>query len=463
MTDTMKIAIIGRPNVGKSTLFNRLTGTKHAIVDDQPGVTRDRRQGAGKLADLRFDLFDTPGLEDDVTAKDLIPVMQEQCKVALAIADIAFFVIDGKQGLTQADRLLAGWIRKLHNKIFLLVNKAEGRIDDALLSEVYSLGFGEPILVSAEHGVGLGDLYDRLIEVFPNPCDDDGFDDDDQKDDADSDADAEMPLMQMAIVGRPNVGKSTLINKILGQTRLLTGDRPGITRDAIAVDHIYKGQKLKLIDTAGMRKRGRIDDRVEGLAVRDTLRAVTFAHVVVLVVDAQNPLERQDIAIARHAEEEGRAIIIAVNKIDLISDLEKLRKQINDKLSIALPTITGVPIVFMSAEKEKNITSIFDAAFKIYELWNKRFSTAKLNRWLEEVVSYHPLPLIQGRRLRIKYMTQIKTRPPTFAIFVNKPGDLPETYIRYLTNRLRQDFKMPGVPLRFYLRGGDKNPYVNKK
>jgi GTP-binding protein len=453
------IAIIGRPNVGKSTLFNRLVGKKLAIVDDQPGVTRDRRIGEGHLGDLDFAVIDTAGLEDTFD-DSLESRMREQTEAAVKEADVALLVIDGRAGVMPLDEHFARRLRKGKTPVLLIANKCETRASELNISEGYKLGFGDPIPISAEHGQGLSNLYDAIrpfaekagaaeprgdAELEPLPDDD-----------------AEAPKhLQMAIIGRPNVGKSTLVNNLLGRERLLTGPEAGITRDSIAVDWSWKGTPIRLIDTAGLRRRSKVVDKVERLSSADTDRALTYAHVAVLVLDANDMLEKQDLTIARHVVEEGRALVIAANKWDAVENKTEAMKKLRDRVDYSLPQVKGVPVVTLSAMTGKNLDKLMDTVLKVYALWNKRVPTARLNRWLEGTTQAHPPPLVAGKRIKIRYMTQIKTRPPTFALFAQKGEELPDAYHRYLTNGIRESFDLEGVPLRLYLRKG-VNPFDKK-
>lgn len=447
-----KLAILGRPNVGKSTLFNRLVGKKLALVDDTPGVTRDRREGFAKLGDLHFTIIDTAGLEE-AKAQTLEARMREQTERALQDADAALFMIDSRVGVTPTDRHIAKWVRKHDTPIILVANKAEGMTGKSGIAEAYSLGLGDPIPLSAEHGEGMNLLYEALVPYVDAVQKD--------QDDFPSGGESTGPLM-MAIVGRPNVGKSTLVNKLLGQERLLTGPEAGITRDSIAVEWNWKGRAIRLTDTAGMRRRARVTDKLEKLSVADTLRAVRFAEVVVLLMDAEDLGHKQDMSIARDVVEEGRALVVAVNKWDLIPDPDVAMRIIKDRLEASLPQAWGVPVVYLSAKTGQGINRLLDATLQMYDLWNTRIPTSPLNRWLMATVDAHPPPSIAGRPLKIRYATQAKTRPPTFALFVNRPTEVPETYIRYLTNSLREAFKLWGIPLRITPRGG-KNPYAPEK
>lgn len=436
------VAILGRPNVGKSTLFNRLVGRRLALVDNTPGVTRDRREGQGRIADLTFKVVDTAGLEDAAPGS-LAGRMQTQTERALADADVALLVIDAREGVTEADRHFADWLRRSGKPVVLLANKAEGRTGLPAIGEAYRLGLGDPVPVSAEHGEGLAELYDRLAPF--SPSDETG-------------AAAEKPL-QLAIVGRPNVGKSTLVNRLIGEDRMLTGPEAGITRDAIAVDWIWSGRRLRLVDTAGLRRKPRVEGKLEQLSVGDALRSIRFAEAVVLVTDALQPLERQDLTIARLVEEEGRALVLALNKWDAVEEPAALLKSLRARISTSLPQLHGVAMIPVSALTGFGLDKLMRAISAAGETWNRRITTGDLNRWLEGMQQKHPPPLVTGRRLRLRYITQVNTRPPTFALFASKPSELPDSYRRYLVNALRRDFDLPGTPIRMMLRKG-KNPYA---
>jgi GTP-binding protein len=454
----VKIALIGRPNVGKSTLFNRLLGRKLAIVDDMPGVTRDRKFGAGSLGDLNFTVIDTAGLEHEIEeaakekSADLRKKIFQQTTKAVEEANILLFLVDGQVGVTPLDLALANWARKGDKPLFLVVNKSEGK--KLFPHEFYALGLGDPVFISAEHGEGLGNLYEILTPFFENP-----------EEAVESVTQEERPAapLQLAIVGRPNVGKSTLVNKLLGEDRVLTGPEAGITRDSILIPKQWKGQLFYLVDTAGLRRRSKVTEKVEWLSTQDTQRAIRFAQVVAMVIDATMPLEKQDLTIARQVAEEGRALILVVNKVDLISDKERLESSIRQEITRDLPQLKGLKIIFLSAlnDTQQKVNLLFKAAFEVYEIWNQRISTSKLNRWLEAILEHHPPPLAGNRRIKIRYMTQIKSRPPTFVLFVSKPEELVQSYMRYLENQLRSAFHLEGVPLRLYMRKGD-NPYEEK-
>ena len=441
------VAIIGRPNVGKSTLFNRLAGRQLALVDDLPGVTRDRREGEAHIADLAFRLIDTAGLEE-APPDTLAGRMQAQTARSLDEADVALLVIDAREGLTPIDRHFARWLRRAGKPAILVANKAEKSGALAELGEAYALGLGDPVPLSARHGEGLAELYDRLLPFARDDLP------------ASPDEEREKPL-QLAIVGRPNVGKSTLVNRLLGEERVLTGPEPGITRDAIAIEWAWQGRPVRLIDTAGMRRRARIEQRLERLSVADTLRAVRFAGTVVLVLDALQPLERQDLTIANLVAEEGRALVLAIDKWDLVRDRGPALARLRERLEETLPQLDGVALVPVSGLTGLGLEALMKAVFAADEVWNRRVPTPALNRWLAAIQERHPPPLVSGRRLRLRYVTQVNTRPPTFALFASKPGELPESYRRYLVNSLRERFDLPGTPIRLMLRKGD-NPYARE-
>jgi GTP-binding protein len=446
------VAIIGRPNVGKSTLFNRLVGRRLALVDDAPGVTRDRRAGAAGIGDLRFTAIDTAGLEDSA-ARSLTGRMRAQTERAVAEADLALFMIDARAGVTPVDRHFAAWLRKAGKPVVVVANKCEGRVDDTSLAEAGALGLGEPVPISAEHGQGLADLYDALRAHVPDA---------EEEETTEAAAEADDAPLQLAIVGRPNVGKSTLVNRLIGEERLLTGPEPGITRDAIAIEWRHRGRRLRLIDTAGLRRRPRVVERLEQLSVADARRAICFAQVVVLVLDAGDMLEKQDLAIARLAIDEGRALVVAANKWDAVKDKAAALRRLKERAERSLPDARGVALVTVSARTGHNLDRLLDAVAGAYETWNRRIPTPELNRWLAAAVDRHPPPLVQGRRIKLRYLTQTKTRPPTFQVFGNQLDVLPDAYLRYLVNDLRDRFGLPGVPVRVQLRRG-RNPYARQK
>lgn len=467
---TFSVAIIGRPNVGKSTLFNRLVGKRLALVDDTPGVTRDRRDAMGRLGELKFRIVDTAGLEEG-KGNSLSARMRKQTEVAIYEADFSLFVIDARAGVTPLDKHFADILRRGKKPTILIANKSEGKAGEAGAFEAYSLGLGDPVPLSAEHGEGLADLSDafdeklRLIGIDPFAQEHEEVSiksitiegEVSEEDERLSEQDDGLP-MQLAIVGRPNVGKSTLINKLLGEDRMLTGPEAGITRDSIGVNYTHEGRELRIFDTAGMRRKSKVQEKLEKLSVADTIRALNFAEVVVLLIDATQPFEKQDLSIASLIVQEGRALVIGLNKYDLLENRQEVMKDIAHKLEHSLPQIKGIPIVPVSALTGRGIDKLMPQIFASYKLWNRRISTAKLNKWLAQTLAYHPAPSVKGRRTKMRYMTQVKIRPPTFAIFCNRPSDLADSYTRYLLNELRWDFDMPGVPIRIMLRKGD-NPY----
>lgn len=441
---TATVAIMGRPNVGKSTLFNRLVGRKIALVDDQPGVTRDRREGEAKLGDLRFRIFDTAGL-DDIKGDSLEARMSAQAETAVDDSDVVLFVIDARAGVTPTDREFASRVRRRGKPVILVANKAEGRGHEAGLLEAFELGFGEPLPISAEHGEGLDLLYDALLPYTEEKAETDGEDRGDG------------PL-RLAIIGQPNAGKSTLVNTILGEERMLTGPEAGITRDAISSDFEWRGQKIRLWDTAGIRRKSRVVGKIEKLAVSDALRAIRFAECVVVLIDASLPIERQDLALCDLVAGEGRAVVLALSKWDLVEEKQKKLKEVHSDLEDVLPEIRGVPVVTLSAKQERGIDKLLEAVLAAMERWNRRIPTSQVNRWLETAIERNPPPAPSGRRIKIRYATQANARPPTFAIFGNQLSKMPESYVRYLMNGLRESFDLKGVPIRFSLRGG-KNPF----
>jgi GTPase len=444
-----RVAIVGRPNVGKSTLFNRLVGRKLALVDDMPGVTRDRREGEASLGSLEFTVIDTAGL-DESGPETLAGRMRTQTETAAVSADLILFTIDARAGVTPVDAHFAGLLRGFDKRVILVANKAEGRAGEAGILDAFSLGLGEPVAISAEHGEGMGDLLDAIVAVLPEegaePAEEEGPD---------------KPI-RIAIVGRPNSGKSTLINRMLGEERLLTGPEAGITRDAIAVDWTWRDQRFRLFDTAGLRRKARVADKLEKLAVGDALRAIRFAEVVVVVLDATQPFEKQDLQIADLVEQEGRAVVIALDKWDLVETPQPTLKELRADAERLLPQLRGVALAPVSGLTGKGIDSLMKAVAGAYDIWNRRISTAKLNRWLAGVVEHHPPPAVSGRRIKLRYLTQAKARPPSFVAFCSRPEALPAAWQRYLVNALRDDFKLPGAPIRLMLRKGD-NPFEGRK
>jgi GTPase len=454
------VAIVGRPNVGKSTLFNRLVGKRLALVDDLPGVTRDRREGRARLGDLAFTAIDTAGLEE-ASPESLIGRMQEQTEAAISAADAVLFLIDARAGATPADRAFASLVRKSGKPAILIANKSEGSAGEAGVLEAYELGLGEPIAISAEHGEGLADLYAGLLAALPDATaptaqaeQRDGVSDIEQKT-------AERRPVRIAVVGRPNCGKSTLVNRLLGEERLLTGPEAGITRDAIAVDLTWRDRRFRVHDTAGLRRRARVEEKLEKLSVADALNAVRFAEVVVLLMDAQKPFEEQDLRIADLIEREGRALVIGMNKWDLIEPRPGAIKQLREETDHWLPQVKGVPVVAVSGLTGAGLDRLMQAVVDAHALWNRRVETSALNRWIAEVAASHPPPAVSGRRIRLDYITQPKSRPPTFVLFTSRADALPDAYRRYLVNSLRQTFDLPGTPIRLTLRE-KKNPYAKR-
>ncbi len=442
---SLVVVLLGRPNVGKSTLFNRLVGRKRALVADSPSLTRDRREGEARLADLGFRVIDTAGLEDG-PQETLAGRAQAQTRLALAGADVGLFLIDAREGVTLEDRRLARELRKSGKPILLLANKAEGRGALPGIAEAYGLGLGEPAAISAEHGEGMGFIYEGLLPF----AGDRAFEERDRE--------GPKPL-SLAVVGRPNVGKSTLVNRLLGEERVLCGPEPGITRDAIEIDWLWRGRAVRLVDTAGLRRRARVEEKPEELAAADALRAIRFAEVVVLLVDALAPLERQDLALARLAAEEGRALLVAASKWDAVADKKAALREIEARLLRSLAQLQGISLVPVSGLTGFGLEALLEAVFAAHAVWNRRVKTADLNRWLAAVEERHPPPLVGGRRLKLRYLTQVNSRPPSFALFLSQPGELPQSYRRYLVNALREDFALKGTPIRMMLRKG-ANPYA---
>ncbi len=475
------LAIVGRPNVGKSTLFNRLVGKRIALVDDTPGVTRDRRSARGRIGDLKFEIIDTAGLEEGKTGS-LSDRMRSQTQLALKEADVTLMLYDARAGITPMDEHFADWLRRSTSQTILAANKCEGKLADANVYEAYSLGLGEPLAISAEHGEGLGELYQAIVDALTeqgiDPYEDEArekaaaearkpkeggpIEGDLDYEFTDEEDEAEARPLRMAIVGRPNAGKSTLINTLVGEDRLIVGPEAGLTRDSIAVPWEWDGMAVKLYDTAGMRKRARVTEKLEKLSVADGLRAVQYAEVVVLLLDSERGIERQDLKIAELVVKEGRALVIALNKWDAVDDRLAAKRQLTDSLTKSLPQLKGVKVVNFSGLTGKGVQHLMPAVQEAYEIWNARIPTAGFNRWLADALEKHPAPSVGGRRIKIRYGAQIKARPPTFTLFCNRPDDLPDSYKRYLENEMRRDFDLPGVPLRLNLRKSD-NPYEGRR
>lgn len=463
MSTLPTIAIAGRPNVGKSTLFNRLTGRRTALVSDMPGLTRDRRAEEAEIGGHQMMVVDTAGLEESDPGT-IAARMRTQSETAISESDIVLFVIDARAGVTPSDQAFARIIRASGKRVILVVNKCEGRAGESGFYEAYGLGLGEPVAISAEHGEGLGDLETEILnrlDMLEAPY----SDGDENGDDADGgeavDIDPAKPI-RVAIVGRPNAGKSTLVNALIGEDRMITGPEPGLTRDSIATELEVSGRRIKLFDTAGLRRKARITELAEKLAASDAIRAINFAEVVVLLIDAEHPLEHQDLTIAGFVADEGRALVVAVNKWDLVQDKQKVQREIRELVTEKMDAVVGVPLVMISAIAERGLDKLWDAVFSAHAAWNKRLSTSELNRWLEEALARHSPPAASGRRIKLRYITQPSARPPTFVTFCSKPEDLPRSYVRYLTNSLREAFDLNGVPIRFNLRKS-ANPFEKRR
>jgi GTP-binding protein len=453
----VRVAIVGRPNVGKSTLFNRLVGRRLALVDDLPGVTRDRREGEARIGNLRFIAIDTAGL-DEAEPGSLASRMRAQTEAAVRSADVSLFVVDARTGLTPLDRHFADMLRTAGRPIVLVANKAEGRSGEHGVNEAHALGLGVPVPISAEHGEGLGDLHDA-IAAFADLAEGESEEPFDLPPGDESDEPGH--ALRVAIVGRPNVGKSTLINRIVGEDRLLTGPEAGLTRDSIAIDWTFRDRAVRLFDTAGLRRKARVEGKLEKLAVSDALRAIRFAEVVILVIDVEQPFEKQDLQIADLIESEGRAVVIALDKWDLVSERQSVMAELIEKAKRLLPQIAGVALVPVSGVTGQGIDKLMEAVLKAEAVWNRRIATARLNRWLPGALERHPPPAVSGRRIKLRYLTQAKARPPTFIAFCSRPEALPEAWKRYLVNAIRETFALPGTPIRLTLRKGE-NPYEGR-
>ncbi|MNX38367.1 GTPase Der [compost metagenome] len=441
----LKVAIVGRPNVGKSTLFNRLVGKRLALVDDRPGVTRDRRYADGNIGDMDLTLIDTAGYED-VTDESLEARMREQTEAAIEDADVILFTMDAREGVTQLDRIFADRLRKVHKPVILLANKSESRESSGGVGEAHSLGFGEPVAISAEHGEGMADLYQALLaasaDIFIEEIDE-----------------PDKPI-RIAIIGRPNAGKSTLINRMLGEDRLLTGPEAGITRDSISVDWEYEGRAIRFVDTAGMRRKARVQEKLEKLSVADTIRAITFAEVVVLVMDKDDAFDTQDLQLADLVEREGRALVYVASKWDLEEEPQAKMAELKSLAENKLPQLKGSPFVALSSHNGRGVERLMPAIIKAYETWSVKVKTKDLNTWLAMATQRHPPPAVNGKRVKPKYMAQTKARPPTFVLMASRASDMPEHYQRYLVNSLRESFDLPGTPIRLTVKSGSANPYA---
>jgi len=460
MSSSPVIAIIGRPNVGKSTLFNRLTGRRTALVSDMPGLTRDRREEDAELAGHAVTLVDTAGLEEGKRGS-IAARMREQTEAALSEADLVLFLLDAREGVTPDDKVFAQLVRASGRPVIIVANKCEGRAGEAGFYAAFELGFGEPVAISAEHGEGLGELITDILAALGLQDVQEAHEGEAGTAEAEGGAGRDRPI-RVAIVGRPNAGKSTLVNALLGEERMITGPEPGLTRDAVASDLTWSGRKVRLFDTAGLRRKARVTEAAEKLSASDAVRAIRFAEVVVLLIDAERPFEHQDLTIGDLVTQEGRALVVAVNKWDLVEDKQRMLKELRETLAERLAQVAGVTLVPLSALSGRGLDRLGPAVLAAYDSWNKRIATADLNRWLEEALARHAPPAVRGRRIKIRYMTQASARPPTFIAFCSRPEDLPKSYLRYLTNTLRKSFDLPGVPLRLNLRKGE-NPYAKRK
>ena len=451
MSRVKSLAILGRPNVGKSTLFNRLAGKQLAIVDDRPGVTRDRKEARGTIGDLTFRLIDTAGYEDE--KHGIEARMRAQTEAALAEAELIIFLIDGREGVTALDERFAALVRKAGKPVILAVNKCEGRRGEDGVMEAWSLGLGEPVPVSAAHGEGISDLYARLAELSETDTDIE------IDPDADAHEDEEAAPLRIAVVGRPNVGKSTLVNALIGEERVITGPEAGLTRDAIAVEWSWQGRKVRLHDTAGLRKRGKVDDRLEKMSNADTIRAIDFAEVVLLLIDAERPFEKQDLIIADRVADEGRGLVVLISKWDLVENKQAALAELREEFERLLPQVKGAPIIPVSGLTERGLDKIMPAVAALHANWSVKVKTRDLNDWLAEMIQRHPPPAVDGKRVKPRYIAQTKARPPTFVMMTSRAAQLPESYKRYLVNGLREAFDLPGVPIRLIVKG-QKNPYA---
>ena len=466
---TFSLAIVGRPNVGKSTLFNRLVGKRIALVDDQPGVTRDLREGDAKLGHLRFLAIDTAGLEE-ATDDSLQGRMRKLTESAIGLADVCLFVIDARVGVTSLDHFFADILRKKAKHVILAANKSEGRAADPGFLDSFSLGLGEPLRISAEHGEGMADLLSELVPLQKKLFQEGSYASPEVDIDNEEDNLSEYRLptkerpLQVAVIGRPNSGKSTLINKIIGEERLLTGPEAGITRDAISIQLDWQGIPMRVFDTAGMRKKAKINNKIEKLSVGDGLRAIKFAEVVVVLLDAAIPFEQQDLRIAGLAEREGRSVVVAVNKWDVEKNKQEKLRNMREAFQRLLPELRGAPLVTVSAKNGRGIDRLNNEIMKSHKIWNKRIATSPLNIWLSEMIAAHPPPAPNGKRIKLRYITQAKSRPPGFVVMCSNPSKLPTSYSRYLVNGLREAFDLPGTPIRLTMRSqADKNPFKNRK
>jgi GTP-binding protein len=456
MPELQTVVIVGRPNVGKSTLFNRLTATRAALVSDMPGLTRDRRAGEVTIGDSAIRLVDTAGLEE-APAGSIAARMRQQTETAISEADLILFVIDARDGVTPADAEFARIARSSGRPVILVANKCEGRTGTQGFYEAFRLGLGDPVAISAEHGEGLGDLLEDMAGALGLETQPAAREDGEEREAAEPAASAHRPI-RVAIVGRPNAGKSTLVNALVGEERMITGPEPGLTRDAVSTDLTWRGRLIRLFDTAGLRRKAKVTELAEKLSASDAVRAIRFAEVVILLIDAERPFEHQDLTIGDLVTEEGRALVVAVNKWDLVENKQKKLRELREGLAVKLAQVPGVALVPISALGERGLDNLMKAVISAYEVWNRRVPTTALNRWLAEALSRHAPPAARGRRIKIRYMTQPSARPPTFVAFCSRADELPKSYVKYLTNSLREAFDLPGTPIRFNLRQGE-NPY----